>query len=169
VPPEQLRQYMATVPELYRMQVAGTSEGDFVDMHTHPRSEREQILGSTYGHLFSPSPSAQPLRAEFIDGQGLLVTSGQHRVMEAHRLGVPYVPMHVSFPDMEHLERIRAACEDEVRSLTPDMSEVPEIQRTHDARFYPERDRHRAMERHQGPERLEPEREIGWLYPERER
>jgi hypothetical protein len=169
VPPEDLRKAMATVPELYRMQLNETTDADFRRMCENPTSERERLLGTTYRHLFSPSPSAQPLRAEFYDGRGLLVTAGQHRVIEAQRLGVPYLPMHVTVPDRIHLDRIREACDGEVRDLTPDLSDVPKLQRLHDERFYPNRDRHRVLERHPGPERLEPEREIGWRLPERER
>lgn len=163
---------MARVPELYRLQLAGTSDAEFKRMCDTPRTEQERLLGDTYRHLFSMSPSAQPLRAEFVEGTGLVVQAGQHRVMAAKQLGVPYVPVHIAAPNQAQLEHLRTAFEHDIRELTPHMQSVPELHRAHNRHMYPGSQtlaRQPPLERHQGPERLEPERELGWRRPERER
>jgi hypothetical protein len=164
-----LRAAVSTIPELYRRIDSGACENDFRRMNGSA-DPKDRLIGETYRHLFSGSASAQPLRAEFLDGRGLLVTAGQHRVLEARKLGVAYLPVHVEVPDREHLDRLRSACEQEVLRRTPELSDVPAAHRRQDQCFYPGRDRDvRPVERHPGPERLEPEREIGWRFPERER
>ena len=167
----ELQQAMATVPEIYRMQLEGVGEQEFFRMANCPGSDREQIIGSTYRHLFSNSPSAQPLRCEFVDGSGLLVVAGQHRVIEARELGIPYLPMHVSFPNPENRDRIERQCDDEVRRLTPDLARVPELHLELTPRFYPRRDGDggRYIDGYPRLDKAEPERENNSRVPERER
>lgn len=166
--PEQLRDWMAAVPEIYRMQCRGVTDTDFQRAGQAPPNTPERAIGDTYCHLFSASPSSQPLRADFVDGRGLVVQAGQHRVLAAREEGVPFVPVHVSAPDWEHIEKLRNACESEVRKAGTDFQQVPELHRRHDEHIYGQ-DRERPLEQHRGRERLEPERERDWLHPERER
>ena len=76
IPPVELSRAMSAVPELYRLQLQGTPESEFRRMCDSPTSSHDEQLGTTYRHLFSPSASAQPLRAEFVTGKGLMVTAG---------------------------------------------------------------------------------------------
>jgi len=167
VDPALVRQFMASVPDIYRMQLNGAGPEDFLRLRDHPTSESERLLGATYSKLFSTS--GQPLRADFINGQGLIVSAGQHRAWEAKRIGVPYLPMHVTVPDDEHLSRIREACESEVKRLTPDMMSVPDLDHQLDKRFYPDRQRSTLGDRQAGPEAMELIRERGWHNPEVDR
>lgn len=165
---------MSTVPELYRLQCQGVGDTEFRRMCESPKDEREEILGQTYRHLFSTSPSAQPLRADFVDGEGLVVQAGQHRVLEAKRAGVPFLPVHVSAPEVQQLEKLRTAFETEVRGLGAEHALVPDVQRRHEEHQQLDRQlssdaRPGVPDHHPGRERLEPERERDWLRPERER
>jgi hypothetical protein len=162
---------MRRVPEIYRLRHQGVTDKDFARMATSPSSPQERELGSTYRHLFSTSPSAQPLRASFVEGRGLVVDAGQHRVLAAQMQGVSFLPVHVSAPDETQLNQLQNAFEQDVRLLAPELSNLVDVQRAHDENHYPEHalERLRYVERHPGPERLEPERESGWRYPERER
>jgi FAD/FMN-containing dehydrogenase len=167
--PEEYRQYMATVPELYRLQLAGVAEQQFRQFAEAPRNTAEQRLGSAYRDLFSSSPSAQPMRAEFIDQRGLVVQAGQHRVEAAKQLGLPYVPVHVAAPTSDDVRKLQDACEQEVARLTPEMAGVVQLHRAQDMRAYPDRERVFQPERHIARERAEPERDRDWRSPERER
>jgi hypothetical protein len=165
--PVEMRKAMASVPDLYRMRLAGYSDADFRNLRAQPATELDHLRGSTYANLFTSL--GQPLRAEFIDGKGLVVTAGQHRALEAKRIGVPYLPMHVTLPDSEHLVRVREACETEVSRLTPDMAELVGQDRALDTRLYPAREGSDFAERQGGPESREPVRDPGWRNPEVDR
>ena len=164
IDPTEVRRFMACVPELYRLQLDGYGPDDFRRLGNFPGSDVDRLLGTTYEKLFSEV--GQPLRGEFIDGKGLMVTAGQHRALEAMRVGVPFLPIHVTFPDQEHLARIREACNSEVNRLAPEMASIPALDQILDERFYPDRQRSTFGDRHAGPEALEPVRERGWRNPE---
>jgi hypothetical protein len=164
--PEELRRAMSSLPDIYQMRAAGYGDGDFRRMRDEPATEADKVRGTTYLSLFTAS--GQPLRAEFIDQKGLVVIAGQHRALEAKRLCIPYLPMHVTAPDREQLVHIREACEVETRRLTPEMPTVPELDRDLDSRLYGQ-ERGPYGDRQAGPEALEQVRERGWESPEVDR
>lgn len=167
--PEQMRTWMSCVPQIYAMRTAGVSDRQFQRMAQDLSDERNRVLGETYRHLFSTSPSAQPLRASFHEAHGLMIDAGQHRVQAARDAGVTFLPVHVSAATAGQLMRLRDAFERDLRVLAPDLPDLVEVQRAHDAQHYPERSAIRLHgDMHQGRERLEPERETGWRFPERE-
>ena len=162
--------WMRNVPEIYRLRHEGLTDADFHRLANSPTNDRERNLGETYRNLFSTSPSAAPIRASFHEGSGLVVDAGQHRTAAAARLGLPYVPVHVSAPDEYQLDRLRTAFEGSVRQRTPDLPNVPNIHRDHHQQHYPERTRevvrmtdpaagNSEIEREIGRERRAPERE----------
>ncbi len=164
---EEMRQWMATVPDIYSRLAAGTTDAEFHEMYEHPRDQHERIMGETYKNLFTPSQSAQPIKATWVDGRGLVVDAGQHRVLAAREAGVPLMPVHVAAPDDVTFYRIRAACEDETARTGP--ARIIDVQRKYDEALYPDRTPLRVPDRHPGIERLEPTREERFRYPERER
>jgi hypothetical protein len=166
--PQQLQQWMGSVPQLYRLQADGLNDADFRRFVDTPRNEQERMLGETYRHLFSTSPSAQPLRADFVEGRGLVVESGQHRVLAAKEAGVPVVPVHVAAPDWPQLEKLRDTLGAEVRTLGSQYQRVPDLHRQHDEHRYREA-REDQPKLHIGRERTQPEPERNRLRPERER
>jgi hypothetical protein len=164
-----MQRWMSSVPEIYSRLSSGTTDSEFRQMYEHPQNEHEACLGQTYQRLFRSSDVDQAIQADWVDGKGLEVQAGRHRVAVAQELGVPFLPVHVAAPDPATLYRIRATCEDEVCRLQPDMAHVVEVQRRLDADFYPDRELQRTPDRHPGIERLEPTRESRFNYPERER
>lgn len=162
-----MRSWMAAVPEVYRMLENGYRDVDFYRMSTSPINDHAREVGEAYRHLWSDSPSAQPLRAEFVDGVGLQVVKGQHRALAARAEGVPFVPVHVSAPEQVTLDRISNQMESEVAALDP---QAVAIHRTYDA--------HQRQIREEAPslptvrplhEHLELELDRAWWTPDRRR
>lgn len=96
--PEQLRSYMTQVLSVYGKLGQGATAEDFLRMHISPDAQIRAV-GDAYYHLFSPAGTDHRLEAEVVDGKGLVVTRGRHRVEAARELGLPYVPVHVRAPD----------------------------------------------------------------------
>jgi hypothetical protein len=167
--PEASRTHMSQVPRIYEMLVQGETDQDFHSRSMQPNDQQEAELLRTYRELFTSSPSAHPIRADFIDQHGLVVQAGQHRVQAAKELGIPFVPVQVAAPDEASLEKIRAACENRIVQLSPELARAVPIHRDYDQHIYPDRSRDRPPERHLGIERLEPSRDIPYRYLERER
>lgn len=117
--PEQLRAIMRNVPEIYNRLASGLTPTDFQRMGTSPLNQREQEIAETYKHLYSTSNHAERLEAEFVDGQGIIVTKGRHRVDAARQIGLPYVPVHLRARDQETLARLSSRMEAEVSSMQP--------------------------------------------------
>jgi hypothetical protein len=136
--PDDLSRWMRDVPEIYERLEHGATDADFRRMMDAPADAHERELADTYRHLFSTSPSAQPLRAEVDDGGRLQVVAGQHRVRAAQRDGVPLLPVHVAAPDEPTLDAVRQEVEDRTRSLDP---AAVELHRRYDEHFRDERER----------------------------
>jgi hypothetical protein len=101
------------------------------------QTETERLLSDTYRHLFSQSPSAQPLRADYVGGQ-LVVQSGQHRALAAQAAQVPVLPVHVAADDATRLAEIEAACTREVRALGGFYNAVPSLHSDRETALYRE-------------------------------
>jgi hypothetical protein len=104
----ELQEIAATVPSIYDLMDDGWTEQDFLDarLASDPKQRR---LGETYAQLFSDSPSRSPLAASY-NGADLVVDKGNHRIRAARSVGVPVVPVWVSAPSEQDLDRIDAAC-----------------------------------------------------------
>jgi hypothetical protein len=133
---EDIARWMGNVPKIYEMLEHGASDSDFHRMATAPASPEERELGETYRHLFSTSPSAQPLRAEVGPDSRLTVVAGQHRARAAQDAGVQLVPVHVAAPNDEVLRLARADLEARARAIRP--ADV-ETHRIHDEHWRAER------------------------------
>jgi hypothetical protein len=96
--PEQMRAYMSQVPAIYRKLGEGARPDDFRQMRTSSDTDTRAV-GDGYYHLFSPAGTDHRLEAEVVDGKGLVVTRGRHRIEAARELGLPYVPVHVRAVD----------------------------------------------------------------------
>jgi hypothetical protein len=94
----QMRAYMAEVPAVYEKLAAGATAADFQKMRTGSDA-RTRAVGDTYHHLFSPAGIDHRIEADQIEGRGLVVTRGRHRVEAARELGLPYLPVHVRAAD----------------------------------------------------------------------
>ena len=122
---EQLRAYMAPVPEVYRRLGEGTSREQFQSMR-RSSDPQAKAVGDTYQHLFSPAGLDHRLEAEHVDGKGLVVTRGHHRIEAAQALGIPYVPVHVRAADDRTLDQMVRSFEADLSEMTP---QVVELQR----------------------------------------
>lgn len=89
-----MRGYTRYVPAVYDQFRGGATEADFEAMRTSADPQQREI-GNAYHHLFSPSGYSDRIEAEYVDGQGLVVQRGRHRVEEARELGIDYLPVHV--------------------------------------------------------------------------
>ncbi len=114
-----ISRWMGNVPRIYEMLAQGATDVDFHRMATAPTSPAERELGETYRHLFSDSPSAQPLRAE-LDAGHLTVRSGQHRVRAAQNAAVPLIPVHVAARDEATLVEVRQDLEARAQTEHPE-------------------------------------------------
>ena len=115
---------MVGVPRIYGLLANGTSDAQFRRMTAADAPAAARELAATYRHLFSTSPSAQPLRADLgPDGQ-LTVVAGQHRVCAARAAGVALLPVHVRAVDDRTLRALRARLEPDARALQPAAVEV---------------------------------------------
>ena len=167
--PEQYRLFMEHVPEIHRRLLAGQTDQEFHHMMEVPANQEEREIGETYRNLFTDSASAEPLRATFVDGQGLVVDKGQHRVIASRELQLPSVPVQVQTSDPGTFYRIRAAAEEQLARTSPDQAHLVDIYREYDKHLVPDRSPIPSPERRLGPERLEVVRERGWSPTELER
>ena len=99
---EQMRGYMRNVPVVYDRLRSGATEADFEAMRASADAQRREI-GDAYYHLFSPSGYNHRIEADYIDGQGLVVQRGRHRVEAARELGINYLPVHIRAEDQQTL------------------------------------------------------------------
>ena len=116
--PEQMRAYMAQVPTVYDKLGAGARADDFRQMRAS-RDPQTRAVGDAYHHLFSPDGADHRLEAEVVEGKGLVVTRGRHRVEAARDIGLPYVPVHVRAPDDRTLDVATRSVEAEVEQASP--------------------------------------------------
>lgn len=115
---DQIRAYMALVPAVYDALEAGARAKEFQQMRTSPDA-RTRAVGDTYHHLFSPAGIDHRIEAEVVDGRGLVVTRGRHRVEAAHELGLPYLPVHVRAADDRTLDASTRSFEGDLESTVP--------------------------------------------------
>lgn len=118
--PEQMRAYMAQIPAVYDKLGAGARLEDFRRMRTSPDAQTRAV-GDAYHHLFSPAGIDHRLEAEVVDGKGLVVTRGRHRVEAARELGLPYVPVHVRAADDRTLTASTRSFEADLESTAPNV------------------------------------------------
>jgi hypothetical protein len=104
--PAQLQQYARNVGTIYELINAGMTRADFDQMMHAPLNAREASVATTYRHLFTSAPAAQRFEAEFIEGRGLVITRGAHRIEAARSEGVAYVPVHVRTRTEDQADRI---------------------------------------------------------------
>ena len=118
--PEQMRAYMGHVPAVYAKLGAGVRTEAFRQMRTSP-DPRTRAVGDAYHHLFSPDGADHRIEAEVVDGKGLVVTRGRHRVEAAREIGLPYVPVHVRAADDRSLDGVTRRLEADVERAAPDV------------------------------------------------
>lgn len=116
--PEHIRAYMSQLPAVYGKLSEGARAEDFRQMRTSPNANTRAV-GDAYHHLFSPAGVDHRLEAEVVDGKGLVVTRGRHRVEAARELGLPYVPVHVRAVDDRTLDDSTRSFEAELQPTAP--------------------------------------------------
>lgn len=121
ISPDETRRVVASIPEVYRLRAQGTTREEFQRMARSPRSPQERLIGATHERLFDPSLA--PLRADINPAGRLEAVAGQHRLREAQRQDLAYVPVQVSVRSRDELERLRAESEKEVRLRTPEIAD----------------------------------------------
>lgn len=134
---QHMREYMSNVPAVYKCICEGAGPAQF-DAMRGSSDPQLKAVGDAYHHLFSPAGVDHRIEAELVDGKGLVVTRGRHRVEAAKQLVLPYVPVHVRTPDDRTLQAITRTCEVEVEAGVPT---VVEAQRRLDAEHRAARDR----------------------------
>lgn len=165
--PADIRRWMGNVPEIYSMLEQGYRDEDFHRMGESPLNPHERDLSESYRHLWSTSPSAEPIRAEFVDGAGLQVVKGQHRVRAAQAQNIPYMPVQVAAKDAPTLEAISVQLEHDVSRLDP---HAVAIHRIYDQHQREVSDQVRLPPTVRPlPEHLELERDRPWSTPDRRR
>ncbi|CUR58028.1 hypothetical protein NOCA2480064 [metagenome] len=117
---EQLRAYMAQLPVVYDKLGAGAGAEAFRQMRTSA-DPQTRAVGDAYHHLFSPAGVDHRLEAEYVDGKGLVVTRGRHRVEAAREIGLPYVPVHVRAADDRTLDAATRNFEGQLQPAAPDV------------------------------------------------
>lgn len=127
--PEQMRSFMSQVPAVYNRLSAGASAEDFQRMRASG-DPQTRAVGDVYYHLFSPAGLDHRLEAELVEGKGLVVTRGRHRIEAAREIGLAYVPVHVRAADEQTLNAATRSFEDQ---LQPSASAVAAVQRQLDA------------------------------------
>lgn len=125
--PQELARYVAAVPAVHQRLAAGFTESDFQQMRQSPLTSSERVLADTYMHLYSPSGRGSRIEAEFIHGQGLVVTRGRHRTAAAQELGLQFLPVHVRAEDQQTLDRISTQLETEIRRIAPGVVEQQHV------------------------------------------
>lgn len=115
---EQMRGYMRNVPAVYDQLRRGATEADFEAMRASADPQQREI-GDVYHHLFSPRGDDRAIQADYVEGRGLLVQYGQHRVEAARELGVDYLPVHVRAADQRTLDAVTDRAESRVESVSP--------------------------------------------------
>ena len=143
--PPQLQQYARNIRIIYEQIHAGMTRADFDQMMQAPLNAQEASVAGTYRHLFTSAPGAQRFEAELLEGRGLVITRGAHRIEAARSEGVAYVPVHIRTRTEDQADRITA-------SLLQGVD--PTIARYHQDQLP---DRSRALVRDIGPD---PERSI---------
>ena len=134
--PVQLNRIVQKVPQIYGLLNSRSGRETLGRL----RVDEDPLLWETYRDLFTDSPSANGLRAEYLPDFGLLVVAGQHRVQAAKRARIPYLPVHVQCSDRKSLAAVRDACESEALRRAPSLGCVPAVHRELDRAFYPDRD-----------------------------
>jgi hypothetical protein len=109
---------MGSVPAVYDLLRGGATEADFEAMRTSADPQKREI-GDAYHHLFSPSGYSGRIEAEYVDGQGLVVQRGRHRVEAARELGVDYLPVHVRAENQRTLNTVVEGAEKRVEAVSP--------------------------------------------------
>lgn len=120
---EQIRGYMRNVPAVYSRLRSGAAEAGFEAMRTGA-DPQELEIGDTYYHLFSSRGYEHRIEADYIDGQGLVVQRGRHRVEAARELGVGYLPVHVRAADQRTLDEVAGRAEERVEAISPGTARV---------------------------------------------
>jgi hypothetical protein len=92
--PAELQAAMRQVPSMYAALASGRSVTELTSLESAPAAN-DQLLGRTTRHLLATSPMSRPLRAE-LDSGTLTITDGNHRIVAARQVGVPFVPVLVS-------------------------------------------------------------------------
>jgi hypothetical protein len=116
----QMRSYMAIVPVVYDRIGAGARAEDFQRMRAS-RDPRSRAMGEAYHHLFSTAGVDHRLEAEVVEGKGLVVTRGRHRVEAAREIGLPYLPVHVRAADDRILDAATQSIEEHLRRAAPEV------------------------------------------------
>jgi hypothetical protein len=152
----ELREIAATVPAIYDRIADGWSPGDFAAARWS-RDPQDQQVGQTYVTLFQTSPAGKSLAAVY-DGMNLVVEKGNHRVRAARSIGVPVLPVWVSAPNTDDLDRVEVAC---ARRIEREGSTTyREAHKLHESARQPRRQQLRERERDpegRGPDRSGPE------------
>lgn len=121
--PEQMRAYMSPVPVVYDRIRAGARTEDFQRMRISDDPSTRDV-GAAYHYLFSPDGRDHRIEAEIVEGKGLVVTRGRHRVEAAREIGLPYIPVHVRAADERTLESATRNFEDQLQLVAPDAVRV---------------------------------------------
>lgn len=116
--PQQMRAYMSQVSAVYDRLRAGAGAEDFQRMRASG-DPQTRAVGDAYHHLFSPAGADHRLEAEIVEGKGLVVTRGRHRIDAAREIGLAYVPVHVRAADERTLDAATRRFEDQVGSTAP--------------------------------------------------
>lgn len=115
---EQTRAYMRSVPAVYEQLRGGATEADFEAMRASTDPQQREI-GNAYYHLFSPSGYEDRIEADYIDGQGLVVQRGRHRVESARELGIEFLPVHIRAADQRTLDILADRAEERMEAANP--------------------------------------------------
>jgi hypothetical protein len=115
---EQVQGYMRNVPAVYDQLRRGATEADFEAMRASADPHKREI-GDAYHHLFSPSGYDHRIEADYVDGQGLVIQRGRHRVEAARELGIDYLPVHVRAADQQTLNMVAEWAEERVEAISP--------------------------------------------------
>jgi hypothetical protein len=149
-----LQEIAASIPAVYDELARGKSDADMV-LARSSSDPREHGLGETYVKLFRDGSSASPIRAH-LEGNRLVVDSGNHRVRSAQDIDIPAIPTIVRAPDEETLTHV----EQQLRA------EDPEHFAIHDRLGESVRSSNRLATHEVGPENEKPR---DWGRAERDR
>lgn len=114
----QLREYVRAVPGVYARLEQGATPTQMLALRSSP-SSIDRARGESYFHMFSPAGYEHRIEAEYIQGVGVVVTRGRHRVDVAQHEGLTHLPVHLRAPDESILGRLAITYEQQVSLLCP--------------------------------------------------
>lgn len=105
----ELREYARNLRDINQLVEAGLTREDFESMQRAALNPHEESIAQSYQHFFIQRPTSQHIEADYIEGRGLVVTRGRHRVNAAREMGVAVVPVVVRCEreaDAEKIQRV---------------------------------------------------------------